>query len=46
MPLSGSHDTLKKLHNNSGQYHQINIDMVKQKTIKMIDEKKIFIFMF
>ena len=37
---------LKKLHNKSGQYHQINIDMVKQKTIKMIDEKKIFIFMF
>ena len=37
---------LKKLHDKSGQYHQINIDMVKQKTIKMIDEKKIFIFMF
>ena len=37
---------LKKLHNKSGQYHQINVDVVKQKTIKMIDEKKIFIFMF
>ena len=37
---------LKKLHDKSGQYHQINIDMVKQKTIKMIDEKKISIFMF
>ena len=37
---------LKKLHNKSGQYHQIDIDMIKQKTIKMIDEKKIFIFKF
>jgi hypothetical protein len=37
---------LKKLHNKSGQYHQINIDTVKQKTIKMLDEKKIFIFIF
>ena len=37
---------LKKLHNKSGQYHQINIDMVKQKTIKILDEKKIFIFTF
>ena len=37
---------LKKLHNKSGQYHQINIDMVKQKTIKMLDEKEIFTFMF
>ena len=35
---------LKKLHNKSGQYHQINIDTVKQKTIKMLDEKEIFIF--
>ena len=37
---------LKKLHNKSGQYHQINIDTVKQKTIKMLDEKEIFTFMF
>ena len=37
---------LKKLHNKSGQYHQINIDTVKQKTIKMLDEKEIFIFTF
>jgi len=37
---------LKKLHNKSGQYHQINIDMVKQKIIKMLDEKEIFTFMF
>jgi len=37
---------LKKLHDKSGKYHQINIDIVKQKTIKMIDEKKISIFMF
>jgi hypothetical protein len=37
---------LKKLHNKSGQYHQINIDVVKQKIIKMLDEKEIFTFMF
>ena len=37
---------LKKLHNKSGQYHQINIDTVKQKIIKMLDEKEIFIFTF
>jgi len=37
---------LKKLHNKSGQYHQINIDTVRQKIIKMLDEKEIFTFMF
>ena len=37
---------LKKLQNKSGQYYQINIDRVKQKTIEMLDRKEIFTFMF
>ena len=37
---------LEKLHDKSGQYCQINVDNVKQKTIEMLDKKEIFTFMF
>jgi len=37
---------LKKLHNKSGEYYQINIDKVKQKIIEMLDKKEIFTFTF
>ena len=45
MPISTGR-ALKKLQNKSGQYYQINIDRVKQKTIEMLDRKEIFTFMF
>ena len=37
---------IKKLHGKSGQYYQINVDKVKQKTIEMLDKKEIFTFVF
>jgi len=37
---------LKKLHDKSGQYYQINVDRVKQKIIEMLDKKEIFTFTF
>jgi hypothetical protein len=37
---------LKKLHDKSGEYYQINVDKVKQKTVEMLDKKKIFTFTF
>jgi len=37
---------LKKLHGKSGEYYKINVDMVKQKTIEMLDKKEIFTFTF
>jgi len=37
---------LKKLHDKSGQYYQINVDRVKRKTIEMLDKKEIFTFTF
>ena len=37
---------LKKLDDKSGQYYQINVDRVKQKTIEMLDKKEIFTFTF
>ena len=37
---------LKKLRDKSGQYYQINVDKVKQKTIEMLEKKEIFTFTF
>jgi len=37
---------LKKLHSKSGEYYKINVDMVKQKTIQILDKKEIFTFTF
>ena len=37
---------LEKLRDKSGQYCEINVDSVKQKTIEMLDKKEIFTFMF
>ena len=37
---------LKKLRSKSGEYYQINVDKVKQKTIEMLDKKEIFTFTF
>jgi len=37
---------LKKLHSKSGEYYKINFDMVKQKTIEILDKKEIFTFTF
>jgi len=37
---------LKKLHSKSGEYYKINVDMVKQKTIEILDKKEIFTFTF
>ena len=37
---------LKKLDSKSGEYYQINVDKVKQKTVEMLDKKKIFTFTF
>ena len=37
---------LKKLQSKSGEYYQINVDRVKQKTIEMLDKKEIFTFTF
>ena len=37
---------LEKLHDKSGQYYKINVDMVKQKTIEILDKKEIFTFTF
>ena len=37
---------LEKLCDKSGQYYEINVDSVKQKTIEMLDKKEIFTFMF
>ena len=36
---------LKKLHNKSGRYHDIDIDSIKQKIIEILDKKTISIFM-
>ena len=44
--LSVLNRALKKLDSKSGQYHQIDVDKVKQKTIQMLDKKEIFTFMF
>jgi len=37
---------LKKLHSKSGEYYKINVDMVKQKTIEILDKKEIFTFTY
>ena len=37
---------MKKLQNKSGEYYQINVDKVKEKSIEMLDKKEIFTFMF
>ena len=37
---------LEKLRDKSGQYCEINVDSVKQKTIEMLDKKEIFTFTF
>ena len=37
---------LEKLQSKSGEYYQINVDRVKQKTIEMLDKKEIFTFTF
>jgi len=37
---------LKKLQSKSGEYHQIDVDKVKQKIIEMLEKKEIFIFTF
>ena len=37
---------LKKLQSKSGEYYQINVDKVKQKTIEILDKKEIFTFTF
>ena len=44
--LSVLNRALKKLHDKSGQYNQINVDKVKQNAIKILDKKEIFSFMF
>ena len=44
--LSVLNRALKKLHDKSGQYNQINVDKVKQNAIKILDKKEIFTFMF
>ena len=42
--LSVLNRALKKLHAKSGNYHQINIDVIKQKLLHMLDKKEIVIF--
>ena len=37
---------IQKLQSKSGEYYQINVDKVKEKTIEMLDKKEIFTFMF
>ena len=37
---------LEKLQSKSGEYYQINVDKVKQKTIEILDKKEIFTFTF
>ena len=37
---------LEKLRDKSGQYCEINVDSVKQKTIEMLEKKEIFTFTF
>ena len=37
---------IKKLQSKSGEYHQINVDEVKEKTIEMLDKKEVFTFVF
>ena len=42
--LSVLNRALQKLHNKSGNYHQINIDVIKQKLFCMLDKNEITIF--
>ena len=42
--LSVLNRALKKLHAKSGNYHQINIDVIKQKLFHMLDKNEIIIF--
>ena len=42
--LSVLNRALKKLSNKSGEYHDINIDSIKQKIIEMLDKKEISTF--
>ena len=42
--LSVLNRALKKLHTKSGNYHQINIDVIKQKLFQMLDKKEIIVF--
>ena len=42
--LSVLNRALKKLHTKSGNYHQIDIDTIKQKLFRMLDKKEITIF--
>ena len=42
--LSVLNRALKKLHNKSGNYHKINIDVIKQKLFEMIDKNEITVF--
>ena len=42
--LSVLNRALKKLHNKSGNYHQINIDVIKQKLFEMLDKNEITVF--
>ena len=42
--LSVLNRALQKLRNKSGNYHQINIDVIKQKLFHMLDKNEIIIF--
>ena len=42
--LSVLNRALKKLHDKSGNYHQINIDVIKQKLFEMLDKNEITVF--
>jgi len=42
--LSVLNRALKKLHTKSGNYHKINIDVIKQKLFRMLDKNEITIF--
>ena len=42
--LSVLNRALKKLSDKSGEYHQINVNSIKQKIIEMLDKKEISTF--
>ena len=35
---------LKKLHGKPGEYHDVNVDSIKQNLLEMLDKKEITIF--
>tara|TARA_B100000378_G_scaffold94529_1_gene74665 strand:- start:38 stop:586 length:549 start_codon:yes stop_codon:yes gene_type:complete len=43
--LSVLNRALKKLHDKSGEYHDVNIDSIKQKIVEMLDKKEISTFL-